>query len=124
MPPHGELTAPAPHDGEIDREHEKPKRDHPKAEHGEEADETANHEQNAEPDADRLRLRQVPVALKMRTLGAIGCLALVAGQAGHKGYAEAPQPAPSSRQAPRPRDRRKALERPLAFCYLPGRSAA
>ena len=72
MPPHGELAAPAAHDGEIDREHEKPKRDHPKAEHGEEADETANHEQNAEPDADRLRLRQVPVALKMRTLGAIG----------------------------------------------------
>ena len=99
MPPHGELAAPAPHDGEIDREHEKPKRDHPKAEHGQEADETANHEQNAEPDADRLRLRQVPVALKRRTLWAIGRLALVAGQAGHKGYAGAPQPAPSSRQA-------------------------
>ena len=69
MPPDGELTAPAAHDGQIDREYEKPKRDHPKAEHGEEADETANHEQNAEPDADRLRLRQVPVTVEEADFG-------------------------------------------------------
>ena len=64
MPPHGELAAPAPHYRQIDRQHEKPERDHPEAEHGQEAEQAAGDEQNAEPDADRLRLRQVPVAIE------------------------------------------------------------
>jgi hypothetical protein len=64
MPPQGELAAPAPHDGDIDREHEKPERDHPEAEHRQEAEQPARDEQDAEPDADRLRLRQVPMAVE------------------------------------------------------------
>ena len=49
MPPHGELAPPAPHHGYVDREHEKPERDHPEAEHGQEAEQPARHQQDAEP---------------------------------------------------------------------------
>ena len=64
MPPYSELAAPAPHHRQIDRQHEKPERDHPEAEHGQEAEQAAGDQQNAEPDADRLQLRQLPVAIE------------------------------------------------------------
>src|SRR5262245_65159439 len=64
VPPDGELAAPAPHDGKVDRQHEQPERDHPEAEHGQEPDKTADDEENADADADRFRLRQMPLAIE------------------------------------------------------------
>jgi len=68
MPPHGELTPPAPYDGDVDREHEKSERDHPESEHGQKAEQAAGHEHDTEADADRLRLRQMPVAVEKADL--------------------------------------------------------
>src|SRR3990170_4919504 len=64
VPPDGELTPPAPHDGEIDREHEEPERDHPETEHGKEAHEPSGDKQDAEAHPDGPRLRQMPVAIE------------------------------------------------------------
>jgi hypothetical protein len=64
MPPHGHLAAPAPDDGDVDRQHEQPERDHPEAEHGQEAEQTAGDEKDTETDADRLRFRQMPMAVQ------------------------------------------------------------
>src|SRR5262245_49176253 len=64
VPPNGELATPAPHDRKVDRQHEQPERDHPEPEHGQEPDKTADDEENADRDADRFRLRQMPVAIE------------------------------------------------------------
>jgi len=69
MPPDGELTTPAPHDRNIHREHEQPERDHPEADDGKEADEAEGDQQNAEADADRLRLRQMEMTIGEADLG-------------------------------------------------------
>ncbi len=79
------------------------------------ADEAEGDEQDAEADADRLRLRQMPVAVEDANLG---------------GHLEGPSTARAdadirARRAPRnhggpPLRKRKALERPAPFCYLPG----
>src|SRR4029078_10630093 len=52
MPPHGELTTPAADDGNVDRKHEKPERDHPEAEARKEPKQTHADEQTPEPDRD------------------------------------------------------------------------
>ena len=53
MPPHGHLAAPAPDDGDVDRENEEAEREHPEAEHGQEAEQTAGNQHDAKADADR-----------------------------------------------------------------------
>jgi hypothetical protein len=68
VPPHCDLAAPAPDDGDVDGEHEEPERDHPEAEYGQKAEQAACHEHDAEPDADRARLGQMPVAVEQADL--------------------------------------------------------
>ena len=100
MPPHGKLAAPAPHDGNIHREHEQPERDHPEADDGKEADEAEGDEQDAEADADRLRLRQMEMTIGETDLG--GHARSFGGSLPHKDDRDAPQPghlAPSGRDA-------------------------
>ena len=72
MPPHGELAAPAPHDGNVHREHEQSEWDHPESDDGKETDEAASHKQNAEADTDRLRLGQVKMTVGEADLGGHG----------------------------------------------------
>jgi hypothetical protein len=63
MPPQRKLAAPAADDGNIHGEDEEAEGDHPKPDHGEKADETAGNKQDADAKADRLRLRQVELAI-------------------------------------------------------------
>ena len=70
VPPHDELAAPAPHDGNIDRQNEKPDRNHPEADDREEAYESERHKQDTDADANRLRLRQVEMSIGKRDFGA------------------------------------------------------
>jgi hypothetical protein len=64
MPPHRHLPPPASHDGNVDREHEKAERQHPEAEHRQEAEQAAGHEHDTEADADRSRFWQTPMAVE------------------------------------------------------------
>lgn len=54
MPPDRKLAAPSPHDGNINREHEQAERDHPEANHRQEADQPSRHEQEAKTNAQPL----------------------------------------------------------------------
>jgi len=63
MPPDRKPAAPSPHVGNVDRKHEQAERDHPEAEHGQEAHEPSGQEQDAETDAQRFRLRQLEMAI-------------------------------------------------------------
>jgi hypothetical protein len=84
MPPHSELTTPAADDGNVDREHEKPERDHPEAEHRQEPKQTQGDEQDAEPDADRLRFRQMPMAVEDADSGGHANIERCQVRAGHR----------------------------------------
>jgi hypothetical protein len=85
MPPHSELTTPAADDGNVDREHEKPERDHPEAEHRQEPKQTQGDEQDAEPDADRLRFRQMPMGVEDADSGGHANIERCQVRAGHRG---------------------------------------
>ena len=69
MPPDNELASPASHDRNVYGKNEEADRDHPKADNRQEADKTKGHKQNADADANRLRLRQMKVALGKPDLG-------------------------------------------------------
>ena len=91
MPPHRKLAPPATHDGNVDREHEQAEGDHPEAQDRKEAQEAAGHEQDAEADADRLRLRQVEIAVGEANLG--GHDRSFGGSSPHRHGSDAPQSA-------------------------------
>src|SRR6476620_10877688 len=91
MPPHRKLAPPATHDGNVDREHEQAEGDHPESQDRKEAQEAARHEQNAEADADRLRLRQVEIAVGEANLG--GHDRSFGGSSPHRHGLDAPQSA-------------------------------
>src|SRR5262245_15157066 len=116
VPPTGELAAPAPHDRKVDRQHEQPERDHPEPEHGQEPDKTADDEENADRDADRFRLRQMPVAIEDADL--VGHRLRAAGltKAGDRELRGTPQP--------RPPDARPSDAAVVLFLEKPGEEAA
>ncbi len=96
-------------EGHILRREPKPERDHPEAKHREEAQEPERHEKDAEPDAQGLRLRQVPVAVEEANfVGHLTGPSLTGADFGHKGLARAPQWRPARAmvaklwKAPRP----------------------
>src|SRR6185312_12716548 len=93
MPPHGELTTPAADDGNVDREHEKPERDHPEAEHRQEPKQAQGDEQDAEPDADQLRFWQMPMAVEDADFMGHARVGRSQRGGGHRGFRPHPQPA-------------------------------
>lgn len=56
--PHGEPPPPAPHRGNIDRQHDQPERQHPQAEHRKEGEETAENQQNPDTNTQKRAVRQ------------------------------------------------------------------
>jgi hypothetical protein len=98
VPPHCELTPSAAHDWDIDREHKQPEWDHPEAEHGQEAEQSTGDKQDAEPDADRLGPRQMPVAVEDADFVGHAGAERYRGRAGHRDFSPQPQ-SPLARRA-------------------------
>ena len=63
MPPHGELAPPAAHRWQVHRQDQKAEWKHPKAQHRQETQQPASDEEHPGANAERLRARQMKVAV-------------------------------------------------------------